>query len=76
MPASSDRPNDYHFEKIPERIIAARKQILRSQRATARWAGVPRGTYQRIESGKKSPTLEGTEDEFWCVDGVGFAAGP
>lgn len=61
MPASSDRPNDYHFEKIPERIIAARRQILRSQRATARWAGVSRGTYQRIESGKKSPTLEQLE---------------
>lgn len=61
MPDFSDRPNDFQFDKIPEKMVELRGRILRSQRTIAQWAGLTTATYQRIETGKKSPTLEQLE---------------
>ena len=46
---------------IPLKMRESRRRNLCSQRAIAKRSGVPLVTYQRIESGKKSPTLEQLE---------------
>lgn len=58
MPEFSDKPNDFQLDKIPEKMVELRNHILCSQRVIARWAGMTTTTYQRIETGEKSPTLE------------------
>ena len=61
MDERRNNPKSFCFYEIPSKIRELRGRIHYSQREVARLSGVAITTYRRIESGKKSPTLEQLE---------------